>query len=91
MYRLPLLFEELPEGRAHPGGPRVAQHPRAVPRHAPGAGELRLERRRPASTCVGCGACESVCPQHIEIVEELVAPPSCSRRSRHDGDRPRPG
>ena len=25
----------------------------------------------PASTCVGCGACESVCPQHIEIVKEL--------------------
>ena len=25
----------------------------------------------PASACVGCGACESVCPQHIEIVKEL--------------------
>ena len=21
--------------------------------------------------CNGCGACESVCPQHIEIVKEL--------------------
>ena len=25
----------------------------------------------PASTCIGCGECESVCPQHIDIVKEL--------------------
>ena len=25
----------------------------------------------PASSCIGCGACESVCPQHIAIVKEL--------------------
>ena len=25
----------------------------------------------PASTCIGCGECESVCPQHIAIVKEL--------------------
>lgn len=27
--------------------------------------------RGPASACVECGACEAVCPQHIEIVSEL--------------------
>lgn len=26
----------------------------------------------PASSCIGCGACESVCPQHIAIVKELA-------------------
>ena len=25
----------------------------------------------PASACIGCGACEDVCPQHIEIVGHL--------------------
>ena len=24
-----------------------------------------------ASACIQCGACESVCPQHIEIVSQL--------------------
>ena len=24
-----------------------------------------------ASKCIGCGACEAVCPQHIKIVDEL--------------------
>ena len=23
-------------------------------------------------TCIGCGACEGVCPQHIGIVAELA-------------------
>lgn len=27
--------------------------------------------RGPASKCIACGACEDVCPQHIEIVREL--------------------
>lgn len=27
--------------------------------------------RGPASACIGCGACEDVCPQHIEIISEL--------------------
>ncbi|HIW75681.1 MULTISPECIES: aldo/keto reductase [Gordonibacter] len=26
----------------------------------------------PASSCIGCGTCESVCPQHIGIVKELA-------------------
>lgn len=26
----------------------------------------------PASSCIGCGECESVCPQHIAIVKELA-------------------
>ena len=26
----------------------------------------------PASSCIGCGACEGVCPQHIGIVAELA-------------------
>ncbi|WP_371298131.1 4Fe-4S binding protein [Paraeggerthella sp.] len=25
-----------------------------------------------ASSCIACGACEDVCPQHIPIVEELA-------------------
>ncbi len=27
--------------------------------------------RKPASACVGCGRCEQVCPQHLEIREQL--------------------
>ena len=28
-------------------------------------------KKSPASACIGCGACESVCPQKISIIEEL--------------------
>ncbi len=29
--------------------------------------EALSQRRAPASDCVGCRACESVCPQHIQV------------------------
>ena len=30
-----------------------------------------IERRAPASKCIGCGMCEKVCPQHLPIAELL--------------------
>lgn len=30
-----------------------------------------LHNRKRVSQCIGCGACEKVCPQHIDIVEQL--------------------
>ncbi len=31
----------------------------------------RVKDKQPASACIGCGACEGACPQHISIREEL--------------------
>lgn len=36
-----------------------------------------MHERKRADQCIGCGACESVCPQHIKIVELLKA---CNNR-----------
>jgi predicted aldo/keto reductase-like oxidoreductase len=36
-------------------------------------GWIRDGLKGPASNCVKCGACESVCPQHISIMKELEA------------------
>ena len=30
-----------------------------------------IERKTPASKCIGCKKCEKVCPQHLPIVELL--------------------
>ena len=30
-----------------------------------------LEKNNGADRCVGCGACEAACPQHLNIIESL--------------------
>ena len=30
-----------------------------------------LENKESADNCVGCGACEAACPQHLSIIERL--------------------
>jgi len=33
--------------------------------------EMIIKNSSPASSCIECGNCESVCPQHIHIIDEL--------------------
>ena len=30
-----------------------------------------LEKNNGADNCIGCGACEAACPQHLNIIESL--------------------
>ena len=59
--RIPDIFRAVNTARLYPGDNR----PKMFYKNLVGAGSGK------ASDCIGCGQCESVCPQHLPVMELL--------------------